>query len=1274
MDGGIHFDVTADDANFQAKISAIKQGVSDASKQLEAMFSSIKKGARSGELSIEELNKYFDELTLTCEKNGGAIVKLGAKYKKLKEQSGTALLSGNDEEYRELERRKSILLAEIRIRRSLQNEMRDYATKLQEESQKLEEEKRKTEESSQAKSSLRTRLRELRESLVEMEAAGQRGTAAYKAIQAEAAKLTDAMADAQAQASILAHDQRGMQGLISGLGGVAGAFSAAQGAVALFSDKNEDLQKVMLRVQAAMSIVQGLQQVQQTINKDSAFMLVAMNSLKEWWAKIVKQATVSEMAETAAINANTASQAQNTVATGANVAAAGAGTVANWSLAASFKAVGLAIKSIPVFGWIIAGISALVGVFSYFSKKSKEAKKAQQEFFSSIADNAYKPIASIEQLASMWSRLGGDINAKNKFIKDSQKIFDELGFSIENVEQAEKLLVENKDKFIDAQIEKAKAAVYLNKANEKVKKLVEKQLEYENMPDTVQKITPSLIPGVTTIATISNPEKEKLNEEIGQIENEIKNGWENAAKANTAAANMFEEIGLKTTKTLVAGSIAAIEEAISEKNKKLRELVIGSKEYNMLNKEIEALKKMLPSSTSKKNENEAEKRRKLQEKLDSELLAIQKQNQEDEIDLMEEGTDKKLAQIEHDFEEQKKAIEKHKSDIAKFNKELGTEGLNEEGLTSEQQNFISKRIFLVSKRYEMETETAKGEQPKLDKTAMNEYLKEYGDYMEKRNAIIELYNEKIANAKTKGEQLSLGKQMEKELAGVDDEARRKTSIITKLFDDMSGKAVADMRAIADEAEKMLAYLNGGEFKLDDSGNGIFGLTREQFNILVQSPEKLESIKNEIENVRKEADAAEPAFKKIANGLKSIFSSGSNPSEFKKALSDIQNGLNEVMQAAGFLSDSLKSLGDSFGSNALGGIAEGIDITMGVLDAGMKGAEAGSVFGPIGAAAGAALGVVTSLSSAIAGIHDKKNEKRIQRLQDQINILEKSYDKLGDSIEEAYSKDASGLIEDQNKLLEQQKILIQQQIREEEKKKKTNKGRIEEWEKEIEEIDKVIEENKEKAVNAIFGEDLKSAIENFAEAYADAWSSGEDKAVSAKETVKKMMKQMVIESIKAAIQASGSMEKIRQKLQEFYSDNVLSDWEQEYIYKMAEEAQKELDAQFGWADKLLGDSSSYSQEASSKGFQAMSQDVGEELNGRFTALQISNEEIKNQMLNVVSHLSMMASVSTENNAVLNDMLFQQVLSNGYLEDIARHTKLLNSMKTTLEKVRDNTGRL
>lgn len=567
-------------------------------------------------------------------------------------------------------------------------------------------------------------------------------------------------------------------------------------------------------------------------------------------------------------------------------------------------------------------------------------------------------------------------------------------------------------------------------------------------------------------------------------------------------------------------------------------------------------KESVLSGITEKDKKELEKQKKLQEKLRGELLSLRRQNQQSEIDQMKEGSDKKIAQLNLDYDRELDTIRAREKE---WREAQGGK------LTKEQTIEIRMAKVNAGAKLGNATSDIIHEQIEAEKRAMNEYLKEYGSYLEKRQAIMELYNEKIAKATTEGERLALAEGMKKELADVDNEAQKSTSIITRLFDDMSKKNITSIRAIADEAEKFLSFLERGEYSSDNS----FGITKEQFDVLRKSPDQLKAIKDEIANVRHEADQMETSFNKVSNGLKKVFISESDARKLKEGLAEIEEGMSEIMQTGQFLSDTFSKLGDSFGG-VFGGIAEGFSVAMDTVSSAMNGAKAGSMFGLLGASAGAAIGVVTSLAGAIAKIHDKKNEKRIQRLQDQIDTLDKSYGKLEKSIEKAYSKDASKMIEQNNKLLEQQKILIQQQIREEQDKKKTDDSRIKEWQEQIEEINDVIAENKEKAKDAIFGEDLKSAIDNFANAQAEAWASGEDRAESAKDTVKKMMRQMVTESIKAATESSGAMEKIRDKLKEFYADNVLSGWEQDYIYNMAEELQKEIDRQFGWADSLMKD--------------------------------------------------------------------------------------------------------
>lgn len=769
---------------------------------------------------------------------------------------------------------------------------------------------------------------------------------------------------------------------------------------------------------------------------------------------------------------------------------------------------------------------------------------------------------------------------------------------------------------------------------------------------------------------------------ISQLEEEIK-------KAETSLASLKKALadgsGTKEAVDQQEAYIKSLQDTVLEREKDLRvinevktqisklekeqgETVSGSKEYNALQSRIDALRAKLPKTKSDRaaEDKQAKEQKEAEQKLVDELLELRKKNQEKEISLWEEGKDKKLKQINYYYEEQKKEIKKKEKELAELNKvaKIEPSKLNENGLTTEQQENIDTANRLNEKNKNKQTKEILDDEI----NAMNDYLAAYGNYYEKRNAIIE-QGESRKVGKNEWEQKSIDEETKRALSDLDIEANKSTSAISKLFDDMRQHTVADMRLIANEAERAFQFLQSGEW---DENKGLeFGMTKETFDTLRKSPEELERIRKGIDNVRNSADQSETGFNKLANGLKKVFDAGSNTKKLQDGLEEIRSGLSEVLSVAQFLSDTFSNLGEAFGSDTLSGIAEGINVAMDGLNSAMQGAEAGAIFGPIGSAAGAAIGLVSSLASSIAKIHDAKNEKRIQKLQDQVDTLDRSYEKLGKSIETAYGKSASSLIEDQNKLLEQQKVLIQNQIKEEQDKKNTDSDRIKEWENQIDEINNLISDNKEKAIDVIFGEDLKSAIDNFAEAYADAWASGENRAKSAKDVVKQMMQQMVTESIKAAIKSSNKMEEIRTKLQQFYADNVLSQWEQDYINNMAEQLQQEIDAQFGWADSLMGESSTTEQKSTAEGFETMSQDTATELNGRFTALQLSGEEIKNQMISAVISLNSLLSVSTNSNSILNNILNQHVITNSYLEDIAKYTKLLIDIKSDIAQVNRNT---
>ena len=113
-----------------------------------------------------------------------------------------------------------------------------------------------------AHTSFRQRLREVREALAQMEMAGETNTREYKELRDELGRLSEAMDAVTTQANILKKGEKGWEGLISVVSGITGAFSAAQGAVSLFAGENENLQRIMVKIQSLMAISMGLREVQ----------------------------------------------------------------------------------------------------------------------------------------------------------------------------------------------------------------------------------------------------------------------------------------------------------------------------------------------------------------------------------------------------------------------------------------------------------------------------------------------------------------------------------------------------------------------------------------------------------------------------------------------------------------------------------------------------------------------------------------------------------------------------------------------------------------------------------------------------------------------------------------------------------------------------------------------------------------------------------------------------------------------------------------------------
>lgn len=179
------------------------------------------------------------------------------------------------------------------------------------------------------------------------------------------------------------------------------------------------------------------------------------------------------------------------------------------------------------------------------------------------------------------------------------------------------------------------------------------------------------------------------------------------------------------------------------------------KRYDTFTKQkAEAEKALKVYDSTTKQENQAEKLRKQQEKSSEQLLSLRRKNQQDEISLMQDGTEKKLKQIAADFEAQKQEVEKKAKELAKTNKEAGITDVNKNGLTFVQQSELDK----ANKLNADSRKKAEADLYKAEAEVMRNYLKEYGTFHQQKLAIAEEYTEKIRKAQNEGERLSLEKQ------------------------------------------------------------------------------------------------------------------------------------------------------------------------------------------------------------------------------------------------------------------------------------------------------------------------------------------------------------------------------------------------------------------------------------------------------------------------------------------------------------------------------------
>ena len=472
--------IGTDASSLKHQIEEVKARLKGDSKEIASQTIEISKAFENID---KKITSTFNEIDSAYDKNKIALKQLQEQYNNLvsdKQYSTFKKFGGySNEHIKQIEQQVATLKPLIDARKKNLATLEQEADNLLKSEQAFTKLKEKYDKATTSQTTFRTELRNAQNELREMTLTGETTGAKFEEVRNKVVRLTQAMNSATKQTQALASPTAGFQGVLSGLSGLAGGMSAVTGVMGLFASESENLQKIMTKVQSVMAITIGLQQVEQTLLKSSAFQVNVLSKAKQWYNNILKR---EEIYTRALSIARAKAIATNKI----QVSEANKGTFANTLFAKSIRGISTAIKTIPGIGWILALVGALTTLGSVYKKKYDDAKKYQQElteqqerFEESIASNTATNLVSFKKLQSEYNALGNNIKAKEKYIKDNKDAFRELGISVNGVRSAEKLFNEGADAFCNSLKARAKALA----ANNSLIKEYEEVLKLEQERD-----------------------------------------------------------------------------------------------------------------------------------------------------------------------------------------------------------------------------------------------------------------------------------------------------------------------------------------------------------------------------------------------------------------------------------------------------------------------------------------------------------------------------------------------------------------------------------------------------------------------------------------------------------------------------------------------------------------------------------------------------------------------------------------------------------------------
>lgn len=1162
--------------------------------------------------------------------------------------------------------------------------------------------------------SMRSRLRELRETIYNLEIEWRTMTDEQRksdfgvtlrkqldSVKKEAGDLADIMGDVQRAIKSEANDTGKFSALSEGINLAVSSATALTGAMELLGVSEEDAEKVQAQIQAGLAISNGLMQAQNVLQKESNLMIQIGNIQR--WAQVKAEAA-------------------------ANVAK-NAGTVATIKATVAQRAFNLVAKANP-YVLLATAIVTVVGALFLFAKRSDDAKQKQEElnkeiergkkvqeaYTGAFVDSATDSYNSFQRLRTMYNTLGNDMAAKRKFIVDNKDAFRALGLEITSTAEAESMFnsPDRLQAFQNAMIARARAMGAAAAAAEKYKQAFEEESEvkapkqwkrvskdvYDKTPSWKRRKEDKTIYRARDGAYFDASSYYIIDDAAQQ------KAFNEQRKKNKQRADAYLKQGDEFIKKQV--------EQEKQARKYLKQTGYAyaggtSKSTGKTNKTTTNKTQQIKKTDAeqwfanwKARIAQADELRDLLYRKDEELTATMADESEKRRKTLELNYKREISELNKQMREM---AEKNKSDALAKDKNADVENI---GLTTDQQNALNAIREAIQKRYNYERQLIDKQEKESAQASLDAFNREYGDYTQKRIAIVNQMQREIANAQNEGERKMAKSKGDEALGELDaDFVKKNAKVIVALYEDTANKTVAQLRKTKKEAAELLAWLQSGKF--GEAKGKLFGITAEQFASLKDNKELQKEITDGIAGIGEAADNAEPSIIKFGNTLKKTFSDGGFTAKNIQALS---SELTAMANALGQFGKEFQEIGEATGSETMKKIGGGIsavvdeakdlatDMLVGLL-----------IAGPVGALVGGVLGATGSILKGIFSIGGFDWEA-YNDMMDRYKSLEETWDRLIDKkkeyISEGYGIESENIRKDTERLIQEQTeaarrmgnawidagrswrshsqgYLLNRNMSD------TAKGQAigafgSDWQRNIlqmssEQLRKLYEDSSMaqfwaelkqyggdfydivmRIVNE--QENLESVADTLNErltfrSFDDVESSFNEMLTDMGKDAKDFSEDME-ENFQNAIIRTFVYSKYQAKLKAFYerwADAMKGDLNAGELETLRTEymniVNDAINERNQIADALGFKKSATEQNSTSGGFQTMSQDTANELNGRFTAIQMDVSSVR-QMMAELQGIS------------LNNM--------GYLEDISKNTFQLYEMNERLGKIEQNTARL